>query len=509
MTKLSSPTPEKLLQPPINITQDWLSAQAQINPDKPFLYTTDRDRAIPFTEMDKQVRLMCAKWQQVGIQAGDHVGLLMINFPLTIIQTLTSIRFGVTLVPINVRLTVDEIDFQLKNAKCNWVLPYGSTDVLAELRDRGHHIAPVDTAKPDKNPPNHAVALDLNNPFAIIHTSGTSGQPKGAVLTYNNFYQSAMSSAYRIGILPDDRWLCVLPLFHVGGLSIILRSLLYGTAVDLMDKFDVNRVNGFLTHRPITLVSLVPTMLYRLLEARREPWNPKLRLILLGGAAPSPELVQRCVDEGIPLSTTYGMTEATSQIATSTPEQVIRKPSSVGKPLLFTQVRVISETGEDLPPVEVGEVIAKGPTVMREYYNNPSATEKTLRDGWLHTGDMGYLDEDGDLFIVQRRSDLIVTGGENVYPVEVENALRQHPSIKEVVVVGLDDAEWGQKVSAVIQFENGATLTMDEIMSFARDYLAGYKIPRVFRFVTDFPQTGSGKIQRPAVKALFDDNADG
>lgn len=498
------------MQPPINITQDWLSAQAEINPDKPFLYTTDRDRAIPFAEMDKQVRLMCAKWQQVGIQAGDHVGLLMINFPLTIIQTLTAIRFGATLVPINVRLTGDEIDFQLKNAKCRWLLPYGSTDVLAELRDKGHHIAPIDTAKPDKNLPNHAVTLDLNNPFAIIHTSGTSGQPKGAVLTYNNFYQSTMSSAYRIGILPDDRWLCVLPLFHVGGLSIILRALLYGTAVELMPtaKFDVDAVNHALIHRPITLVSLVPTMLYRLLEARREAWNPKLRLVLLGGAAPSPELVQRCVEEGIPLSTTYGMTEATSQIATSTPDQVIRKPASVGKPLLFTQVRVISENDEDLSVNEVGEVIARGPTIMREYYNNPSATQRALKDGWLHTGDMGYLDEEGDLFIVQRRSDLIVSGGENVYPVEVENILRQHPSIKEAVVVGLADAEWGQKVSAAIQLENGETLTPDEIIAFARDHLAGYKIPREIRFVTDFPQTGSGKIQRPAVKALFDDNAE-
>ncbi len=495
---------EKHLPQESNIMQDWLSARVNATPDKPFLYATDRERGMTFFQLQRQVEQMRAKWQAIGIKRGEHVGLLMINFPLTIVQIFTAMRVGVTLVPLNVRLTTDEIDFQLRQSDCAWLLPYGDAQVLAELRDKGHQIASLDTVKIPKKRQSFTIhEINLENPFSIIHTSGTSGQPKGAVLTYNNIYQSAMASAYHMGVLPDDRWLCVLPLFHVGGLSIIMRSLLYGTAVEMMPKFDIDEVNRVLTERPITLVSLVPTMLHRLLEIRKQAWNPKLRLVLLGGAAPSPELVARCVEEGIPIATTYGLSEASSQVATSTPELVIKKPASVGKPLIFTQVRVVDEQDKDCVADEIGEVIVKSPTVMQGYYKNPSATDKALHEGWLHTGDMGYKDSDGDLYIVQRRSDLIVTGGENVYPTEVENAIRQHPDVKEVVVIGLDDVEWGQKVVAVVQLETGHDLSEEAIIAFSRGHLAGYKIPRIIRFVTEFPQTASGKIQRSEVRKVF------
>ena len=426
-------------------------------------------------------------------------------------------RVGATIVPLNTRLTPEEIVWQVSNTQCDFVLTELAYKTIAlKIVETNTRIYLTNGNRPDlklsslwtetglQQPPVSPRPINLNDSFAIIHTSGTSGQPKGAVLTYNNIYQSAMASAYQIGVMPDDRWLCVLPLYHVGGLSILLRSMLYGTAVDLFPYFDVREINQRLTQEPITLVSLVPTMLHRLLEAQREPWNPKLRLVLLGGAAPSPELVQRCVDEGIPLATTYGLTEASSQVATATLEQVVKKPASVGKPLMFTQVRVIDGQGNEVPSNQIGEVIVKGPTVMKGYYNNADATAKTLRDGWLYTGDMGYKDDDGDLFIVQRRSDLIVTGGENVYPVEVENVIRQHPDVKEVVVVGLDDAEWGQRVAATIQLMDGKLVSSDKIIQFAREHLAGYKIPREIRFVNEFPQTGSGKIQRREVKKVFD-----
>jgi O-succinylbenzoic acid--CoA ligase len=489
-----------------NTTQDWLMARASATPNRPFLYMTDRDDPMTFAHMEQQVNRMMSQWMQVGIQRGDHVAMLMLNFPLTVVQVLVAMRMGVTLVPLNTRLTVDELDFQLRQADCRWVLPYGTADVLSSLRDCGHHIVPLDTIQAVKLA-QVVPAFSLDDPLAIIHTSGTSGRPKGAVLTYNNIYQSAMASAYRIGVLPDDRWLCVLPLFHVGGLSIILRSLLYGTAVEMMPslKFDVDEVNRILTEKPITLVSLVPTMLQRLLDARTQAWHPSLRLVLLGGAAPSPQLVQRCVDEGIPIATTYGLSEASSQVATSTPQSVIQKPASVGKPLMFTQVRVVDAHGHDAPIGDIGELLVKSPTVMQGYYKNAEATSKTLRDGWLHTGDMGYKDADGDLFIVQRRSDLIVTGGENVYPVEVENAIRQHPAVQEVVVVGIDDDEWGQQVAAAVQLADGQMVSADELVAFAREHLAGYKLPRQIQFVQDFPQTGSGKIQRKDVRMFFDE----
>lgn len=496
------------MQPPINITQDWLDARVQATPGK-IAYWFDSGEKITFENLYQQAKIRAdAMKSGHNFDKDTKVGLLAPSSLRTIYTIFALIRLGVTIVPLNTRLNSQEIDFQVKNAECDYVLYHEEfAEKASQLElDTSKIMSIFDVCRTDNMRSFPSEVINLNDPFAIIHTSGTSGQPKGAVLTYNNIYQSAMASAYRIGVMPDDRWLCVLPLFHVGGLSIILRSLLYGTAVDILDKFDVNRVNGYLSHRPITLVSLVPTMLHRLLEARTEAWNPKLRLVLLGGAAPSPELVQRCVEEGIPLATTYGLSEASSQVATATLEQVVKKPASVGKPLMFTQVRVIDANGDDMPPDEIGEVTVKGPTVMQGYYNNPEATARTLRDGWLYTGDMGYKDDDGDLFIVQRRSDLIVTGGENVYPVEVENVIRQHPNVKEAVVVGLDDAEWGQRVAAAVQLEGSKTVSADEIVEFVREHLAGYKIPREIRYVDEFPQTGSGKIQRNEVKKVFADD---
>ena len=488
---------------------DWLMSRALASPDKDFLIIGQK--RLTFGEAHRRAQTLCDSLRShASIQAGDRVALLMPAGWPYVISLLALMRAGALAVPLNTRLTPTELQWQLKNTACRLVICHQAASALTDrMGESDAALMPFDELvrqQEDVPPPPMSRSFALDDDLAIIHSSGTSGRPKGAVLTYNNLYQSAMSSAYRLGVLPDDRWLCPLPLYHVGGLSIILRSLLYGTAVELMPtpKFDVDALNQVLTQRPITLVSLVPTMLRHLLDARRQAWNPRLRLVLLGGEAPLPELLTRCREAEVPIATTYGLSEAASQVATATPRQVRHKPSSVGKPLLFTQVCIIDKQGQDAPSKALGEVIVKGPTVMRAYDNDPAATNRALRKGWLYTGDIGYLDEDGDLHIIQRRSDLIVTGGENVYPREVENALRRHPAIKEAVVVGVADAEWGQQVAAAIQVKHGKSLSPQEVMRFAREELAGYKIPRQIRFVDTFPRTASGKIQRQVVKKLFE-----
>ena len=486
---------------------DWLTARASASPTKDFLIIGQK--RLTFGEAHRRAQALCNSIQShTNIQPGDRVALLMPTGLPYVLSLLALMRAGALAVPLNTRLTPTELQWQLKNTTCRLVICHQGTSALAA------RIGESDAARMSFDelvhqqkdvPPPMPPSFALDDDFAIIHSSGTSGRPKGAVLTYGNLYQSALSSAYRLGVLPDDRWLCPLPLYHVGGLSIILRSLLYGTAVELVPtpQFDVDALNRVLVQRPITLVSLAPTMLRRLLDARRQAWNPKLRLVLLGGEASSPELLARCREANIPIATTYGLSEASSQVATAPPRQTRQKPASVGKPLLFTQVRIIDRQGRDAPSKALGEILVKGPTIMRGYHGDPTATRRVLRNGWLHTGDIGYLDEDGDLYIVQRRSDLILTGGENVYPREVENALRRHPTIEEIIVVGVTDAEWGQRVAAAIQVKHGKTLSPQEVMRFAREELAGYKIPRQIRFVDGFPRTASGKIQRQAVKKLF------
>jgi len=323
------------------------------------------------------------------------------------------------------------------------------------------------------------------------------------VLTFDNHLSSANASAYRIGIDVNDRWLSCLPLYHVGGLAVVFRSCLYGTAIVLHKRFDVDAFHASLGRDAVTLTSVVPTMLHRLLQSRGAPWPESLRLVLLGGAAATPELLAAAWDAGLPVAPTYGLTEASSQVATALPGDAQPKPGTVGKPLFGAEVRIVDNEGRELPAGEIGEVTVRGPQVMAGYYRNEAATAQTIRDGWLYTGDLGYTDADGDLFLVQRRSDLIVSGGENVYPAEVEAVLRVHPAVAEACVVGVPDAEWGQRVAAAVQLRPGAALEESALLAFCRERLAGYKVPRQVRFVAELPQTASGKIERRRVVEML------
>lgn len=465
--------------------QNWLLARVQATPQRLAIQTADHQRT--FIQLAHDVQRTARVLRAEGIQPGDRIALVPRGTFADAVLIQALFWIGATLVAINSRLTDTEQAALIERSQVRLRM-----DAAADYSD-----GPAESFVDD------SVPVDVAAPAVIMFTSGTSGTPKGVVLSYGNLFYSALASAYRVGHLPTDRWLCTLPLYHVGGLSILVRATLYGIPVELHPRFDAAQVHAALRDGDVSLVSLVPTMLHRLLKERREPWSNRLRLVLLGGAATSPALMQQCIEEGIPVATTYGLTEASSQVATTLPGDAVQKPGTVGRPLMFTEVRVIDEDGSARPPDAYGEVIVRGPTVMRGYDRDPAATARTLRDGWLHTGDIGYLDEDGDLFLVQRRSDLIVTGGENVYPAEVENALQEHPAVEAVAVVGIDDPEWGQRVAAAVVLLAGATLNDDELETFARQRLAGYKIPRLVRFVETLPQTASGKIARAEVRAFF------
>lgn len=467
---------------------NWLQSRASTTPQQ--IAIVQADESITYRRLYELSRRYAAC---LRVQPGERIALHLQNSVDYAALLHALMMLGAVIVPINIRLTDDEINWQVTQTRCK-LLIYDDAPPQVDIPCAS--VAEICTMPEDNRLPH---PLDLDAPFAIIHTSGTSGKPKGAVLTYGNVFYSAMASVFRIGHQPDDVWLCCLPLYHVGGLSILIRACLYGITVNLHPRFDLEAVAHSLKHERVTLVSLVPTMLYRLLDS--VPWNDSLRLVLLGGAAATADLIARCDALNIPIATTYGLTEAASQVATSQPGKT--KPNSVGKPLMFTQVRVVDTDGNDQPVGSYGEIIVQSPTIMQGY-DTQANTEK-LRDGWLYTGDIGYLDADGDLFIVQRRSDLIVSGGENVYPAEVEAVIKAHPAVKDVAVVGIDDAEWGQRVAAAVILNQPTTpIAEAELIAYAREHLAGYKIPRVMRFVDDLPQTASGKIQRDGVRQLFE-----
>ena len=485
------------------LSGDWLAARARTTPKATAVIT--HEAAWTYGELDLRVQQFASQLRPYTKMGGRIAALLANNIDYACLIHAAA-RVGAVLVPLNTRLSAKEIEWQLQSARCQLLVFDQATAVKAgEIKIDGlkmlaaaslsaGHLAEDDQPAP---------VLDMDRDQAIIFTSGTTGKPKGARLTFANHFYSATASAWRLGVLPHDRWLCCLPLYHVGGMAILLRSCLYGTAVELHDGFDAAAVSESLDTREVTIVSLVPTMLHRLLRYRDgRAWPESLRHVLLGGAAAPHEIIAASRDLGIPISATYGLTEASSQVATLLHEEIYQKPGSVGKPLLFTRVAITDDAGRKTLPMTTGEIIVSGPTVMAGYDGDAQSTAEVLHDGWLHTGDVGYLDEDGDLWVLQRKNDIIISGGENVYPAEVESVLRSHPAVAAACVVGIPDEEWGQRVAAAVVLAEPEKIKAEALLDYCRQSLAGYKLPRRVVFLKNLPQTASGKIQRSAVAEL-------
>jgi len=445
------------------LNSDWLAERALRSPGA--LALCEGDRRLGYADLDRRVsevaRALCA----AGVKPGARVAVGFGGLDFAVVAHAAR-RCGALLLPLNTRLSEREIATQLDDAETEQV-----------LRDPGQLAAlpPSDAAPPA--PP------DAGEPSTLIYTSGTTGAPKGALLSPRGFFASALASALHLGALPSDRWLACLPLFHVGGLSILWRSVLSGSAVVVQERFDPEQVDAALDRDGITCLSLTANMLARLLDARRDaPAPPTLRLLLLGGGPCPAPLVARAEAAGFPVAPTYGLTEAHSQVATRPPGA----PPEVGAtPLPGTALRI-----------EAGEIWVRGPTLMNGYWRRPEASAAALRGGWLHTGDLGRLDEEGRLIVLDRRSDLIVSGGENVYPAEVEAALLAHPDVAEAGVAGVDDMEWGARPAAWVVLQPGADPDTESLRSHCRERLAGYKVPVAFHRASALPRTAAGKLQR-------------
>ncbi len=500
-----------------DLMDDFLTLAARTHPDR--LALLDGDQNLTYAELNTAVGELAARLTAHGIQQRQRVAVLLGRSRDAVQLVHALVRIGASLVPLNTRLTAAEMQYQIDEADCRWLVsPQNASLPQSTQRDTktlktscpfvlfvvkkegyGDPIC-LDGLPETALDPRLVGALELDAEFGILFTSGTTGKPKGARLLWKNIYASAKASAERLGTHPNDRWLLTLPLYHIGGLSILLRSALYGTAVILPnfkdDQFDLVQLQKRMHEAETTMVSLVPTMLHRLLE-QSNSFPESLRLILLGGAAVSSKLLEQAFAQNLPVATTYGLTECASQVATATPDETRRKPTSVGKPLPGIHVEIRDDEGHLLPSGEIGNIHVAGDVVMFGYIGQAEIEE------WLRTGDLGYLDEDGDLFIVQRRSDLIVSGGENVYPAEVEAVLTQHPDVVSACVVGIPDEQWGQRVAAALILEDEADFKENEFLTFCRQYMAGYKIPRKINVLSAFPKTASGKVQRKEILHSF------
>jgi len=344
----------------------------------------------------------------------------------------------------------------------------------------------------------------LDAPAAICFTSGTEGAPRAVVLTHGNLLWGALASARNLGVRADDVWLSCLPLHHVGGLSVLTRSAYYGTAVLIHERFDPDSVNHAIDRGGVTLVSLVPPMLERLLDARGErPFPDTLRASLVGGG-PAPEpLLRRAADLGLRALPTYGMTETASQATALSPREWPMGLGTVGRPLPFVHVEVRGADGRALGRGEEGEIVVRGPTVAEAYFEDRALDETGFDRRWFRTGDIGAWDEAGRLVVLDRRGDRIVVGGENVSPLEVEQILVQHPAVADACVVPLPAGAWGHEVAAALVLRPGARLTLEDLREHAGRSLASFKLPRRLHIAGALPRNGSGKLLRGEIRSWF------
>ena len=481
---------------------EWLRQRALISPHRRALVFGGERWT--FADLDRRVSATAALLLAAGVRAGERVALLASNGPEFVQMVHAAPRLGAVLVPLNTRLTVPELVALVTDCKpAQLVHDEANRDTAASISAAlaglpRVHIAELAAGEAADSPESHGCdgMLDLSAVHTIIYTSGTSGRTKGAMLTLGNHWCSAVGSALTLGLRDDDRWLACMPLFHVGGLAILLRSVIYGIPVILHESFDAGAVSRAIDEDGVTIASLVPTMLARLLEERDgRPLPAHLRCLLVGGGPLPMSLLEQCVRRGWPVAPTYGLTEASSQVATLSPEDAPRRPGSAGKVLFHTQVRIEIDDAE-APPGVAGEILVRGPTVTPGYFRRPHESAEALRHGWLHTGDIGFLDAEGYLYVLDRRDDLIVSGGENVYPAEVEEALRSHPHVQDAGVIGLPDEVWGQRVVAAVVPRETARTAEEALLAFCRERLAPYKVPKEFRFVTNLPRNAAGKLLR-------------
>ena len=335
--------------------------------------------------------------------------------------------------------------------------------------------------------------------ISIMYTSGTTGYPKGVRQTLQNHKASAINSVLNIGMTPQDVWICMVPIFHISGFSMLMKSLLYGNEIKLYEKFDVEKsveqiVAGTVTHMSVVGVTLGRIIDY--MEQHHLKAHSNFRLMLAGGSSIPVDYLKRAQKLSLNVAQTYGMTETSSQTATLSSEDALFKIGSAGKPLFFNSIKI---DGAKLPNEE-GEICIRGPHVSPGYMGRFEATA-SVENGWLKSGDIGYLDEDGYLFVVDRRSDLIISGGENIYPAEIENILLMHPSIEEAGVCGIEDAIWGQVPIAFVTIKND--VTEQTILEFCKKNLASYKVPKRILFVDQLPRNSSNKLLRRKLKDLI------
>lgn len=498
----------------------WMERNAYIFPQKVAL--RDDYRSVSYRESNLRIRALAEALRQQGVRHGDRVAVLLPNTIDMVEVLFATARLGAMFVPLNWRLGEDELVFILQDCTPK-ALVYAKEweDRVVSIRKRytdpcsgfatafGHTTSAYEQAIQQALPLVSNTRMGTTDGLVgggddgvmIIYTSGTTGLPKGVVLTHNNVFWHTING-WSLGAGPDGIVLVLLPLFHVGGLNGSVTPVLHiGGTVILQQKFDPKVVLQTIERDKVTGVLGVPTI-YQILAQQPEfetlDWSH--RPVLLSGGAPLPEsLIQQYHAHHLEFRQGYGLTEASPGVTGMGPGECLRKAGSAGRPILYTEIKLVDAQDQEVASDESGEVVVRGPNVMKGYWNRPEATAEAIRDGWLHTGDIGRFDEDGFLYIVDRKKDMIISGGENIYPAEIEKILAGHPGIQMATVVRQSDERWGEVPVAVL-VPADPELSSEQIHAYLQERLARYKLPKTYHWVSELPLNAAGKVIKAEVR---------
>ncbi|MEH7081446.1 fatty acid--CoA ligase family protein [Neobacillus drentensis] len=483
-----------------------------------------------YAELDGAITKFASGLEKLGVKQGDHIALLLGNSPHFVISLYGALRLGATVIPVNSIYTADEIGYILNNGDVKAVIGLDLAIPLVEkihtsLSKIEHYI--ICETTPTSNIESKIENLSCSSKMksfsmviaagdltfkgpelqddetaVILYTSGTTGQPKGAMLTHKNLYSNAKDVSEYLKMNSEDKIVTVLPMFHVFCLTVALNApLLSGATLLIAPKFSPKEIFELVKENRATVFAGVPTMYNFLLqypEGNPEDLN-SLRLCISGGASLPVALLKNFEQKfNVVISEGYGLSEA-SPVTCFNPLDRPRKPGSIGTSILRVENKILNELSEEVAIGEVGELVVRGPNVMKGYYKMPEETAATIRNGWLHTGDLARMDEDGYFYIVDRKKDLILVGGYNVYPREVEEVIYNHSDIVEVAVLGVPDPNLGEAVKAFVVSKN-PELTTEQLLNYCKERLAKYKIPSSIEFIEELPKNTTGKILRRALK---------
>ena len=446
-----------------------------------------------FDELRNKVLSTAGYLRKQNISSGDRVGVIGQNDVAFVINILALWQLYAVPVPLNIRLNESEIDEQLTIANCSSVLV--QKDLYARVKSKEKKIVQYPFETDSENTFSEREEMKADNPAVIIFTSGSTSKSKGVILSFNSLYNSAINSNQLLRYTYSDKWLASLPFYHVGGFSIITRSLLFGIPLIIPDSFSAEDLIDSLNKWQPTFISLVAAQLKKVVEEKNSP-NPELKNCLIGGGFSDIRIIKAAYELGWPVNLVYGSTETSSFVTALLKDEIIFKPNSVGRAVPTNKIEIMDNNGNELKPFEIGEIVVQSNAIMSGYINS-SETQEAIKNGFYYTSDIGYLDEDGYLFLEGRKNWLISTGGENVNPMEVEKALLLHPLIAEAAVFPLKDKKWGEIIAAAVVLKSKSVmLSYDELKIFLQQRISGFKVPKKVFFEDQLPKTELGKIEK-------------